>query len=227
MPPSSFAMLERYLHDIRTDDPGLEDPAATRDRLRASFAPGATRRMSQLGLLVGSVLGPLEPQEDDALVYATGYGESRALEGYLESFPFPSPTLFQTSIHPGGVQQGLIGRQRSVRELIPISAGNTLSANALLVAMLSPARRVVLCGGEERGTWLLEQGVASDRAFAFALALSREPAGAVARIALVQDRTGTVDDGALPLAAFFELLHHRRAHSGAIAAGWSMDLTWS
>ena len=109
-----FAMFERYIQAVRTDDSGPEEPAATRERLRAAFAPGATRRMTQLGLLVGATLGPLEPAEDDAIVYASSYGESRALEAFLESFPFPSPTLFQTSIHPSGVQQGLIGRQRTL-----------------------------------------------------------------------------------------------------------------
>ena len=36
-------MLERYIQAIRTDDPGLEEPAATRERLKGGFAPGAVR----------------------------------------------------------------------------------------------------------------------------------------------------------------------------------------
>lgn len=216
-------MPERYIHAVHLDDPGLEEPAATRERLREAFPPGSTRRMTQLGMLVGAVLGPLEPAADDAIVYATGFGESRALEAYLDSFPFPSPTLFQTSIHPGGVQQGLIGRQREVRELIPISAGPHLAAHALLAALLSPAERVLLCGGEERGTWLLEHGAASDRAFAFALALTREPDGALGRVAL----TGGGGDGALPLGDFFDLLRARRAFHGDAAPGLMLDLSWS
>lgn len=218
------AMFERFIAAVRTDDPGGEEPAATRERLRASFAPGATRRMTQLGLLVGATLGPLEPAEDDAIVYATGYGESRALESYLESFPFPSPTLFQTSIHPSGVQQGLIGRQRSVHELLPLAAGAHLPAHALLAAMLSPAARVLVGGGEERGTWLLEQGVASARAFAFALALTRERGAApLGRVALRPSEAA----GELTLAAWFDLLHQRLTFAGAIAPGWELELTWS
>jgi hypothetical protein len=217
-------MLERFIQDLRTDDPGREDPAATRERLRTAFAPGATRRMTQLGLLVGATLGPLEPTEDDAVVYASSYGESRALESFLESFPFPSPTLFQTSIHPSGVQQGLIGRQRTVRELLPIAGDRHLAGQALLVALLSPAPRVLLCGGEERGTWLLEHGVASDRTFAFALALTRTPgAAALGRVTLA---AGT-QSGALPLAAWFDCLHRRHPWSGAVADGWHLNLTWS
>ncbi len=216
-------MPELCIHAVVTDDAGLEEPAATLGRLREAFPPGSTRRMTQLGLLVGAALGRLAPGEDDALVYATGYGESRALEAYLESFPFPSPTLFQTSIHPGGVQQGLIGRRCAVRELVPISAGPHLAGDALLAAVLAPAPRVLVCGGEERGTWLLEHGVASDRAFAFALALGREPGGdRLGRIAL----RPVEGDGALPLAAFFDLLRARRAFAGVVAPGWALELAW-
>lgn len=218
------AMLERYIQSLNTDDAGLEEPAATRERLRAAFAPGATRRMTQLGLLVGGVLEPLAPDADDAIVYASSYGESRALESFLDSFPFPSPTLFQTSIHPSGVQQGLIGRQRSVRELIPISAGPGLPVHALLSAMLAPAARVLVCGGEERGTWLLEHGVASDRAFAFAFALARDAGPApLGRVLL---RTGP-GEGALTLAGFFDRLHRREAWSGTAAPGWELELSWT
>ncbi len=224
MPPWSCTMLERFIQDLRTDDPGLEEPAATRERLRTAFAAGATRRMTQLGMLVGSVLEPLAPAAEETIVYASSYGESRALESFLDSFPFPSPTLFQTSIHPSGVQQGLIGRQRSVRELLPISAGPGLPGHALLAALLAPAPRALVCGGDERGTWLLENGVASERTFAFALALTRD-AGATPRGRIrLQPAEET---GALTLSAFFDLLHHRRAWSGSVAPGWVLELTWS
>jgi hypothetical protein len=94
----------------------------------------------------------------------------------------------------------------------------------LLAALLSPAARVLICGGEERGTWLLEHGVASERAFAFALALTREPGSTpIGRVAL---RTSEAA-GELGLAAFFDLVHHRRAFAGVIAPGWELELTWS
>ncbi len=109
-------MIERYLQALSLADPGDEDPAVTRDRLRERFPKGATRRMTQLGLLVGAALDDLKPGADDAIVYATGYGESRALEAYLDSFPGASPTLFQTSIHPSAVQQAMITRQHAVGE---------------------------------------------------------------------------------------------------------------
>ena len=217
-------MLERFIQAVRTDAPGAEEPAATRDRLKSRFAPGAVRRMTQLGMFVGAVLGELQPGEDDALVYATQFGEGRALEGYLDSFPSASPTLFQTSIHPSGAQQALIGRQRCVREFFPLAGGNQLVATAVQAALLAHAERVLFCGGEERATWLVPHGAASDRAFAFALGLTRaHAADAVGRIALepVADAAG-----ALALPDWFELLHNRRSFAGAVAPGWRLVLEW-
>ena len=140
-------MLERYLHALSLADPRDEDPAVTRDRLRDRFPKGATRRMTQLGLLVGAALDDLAPRSDDAIVYATQYGESRALEAYLDSFPTASPTLFQTSIHPSAVQQALITRQHPVGEFFPLTGRGHLVAQALQTALLSPAPRVLVCGG--------------------------------------------------------------------------------
>lgn len=218
-------MLERFIQAVRTDDPGAEEPTATRERLKSRFAPGAVRRMTQLGLFVGGVLGELQPGEDDALVYATQYGESRALEGFLDSFPSASPTLFQTSIHPSGAQQGLIGRQRSVREFFPLAGGRNLVATAVQAALLAPAERVLLCGGEERGTWLAPAGMASNRAFAFALALTRaRSADTLGRLALVP---APETAGALALADWFALLRDRRPFDGAVAPGWRLTLDWS
>ena len=168
-------MLERFILELRTDDPGAETPAATRERLKGRFAPGSTRRMTLLGMLVGAAMGDLPAAGDDTVVYASAFGEGRALEDYLASFPAASPTLFQTSIHPSGVQQGMIGRQRSVRELFPHAGGRQLAVQALLTVMLSPGPAAVLAGGEERGTWLVETDAVSDRSFAYAVRLAREP----------------------------------------------------
>ncbi len=224
MPLCSSAMLERYIQVVRTDDPGSEEPAATRERLKGRFAPGTVRRMTQLGLFVGAALGELEPGEEDILVYATQFGESRALEGFLDSFPSASPTLFQTSIHPSGAQQGLIGRQRSVREFFPLAGGAQLVGSAVQAALLAPSERVVLCGGEERGTWLVASGAASHRAFAFALALTRtRQSGTVGRISLEPTAESA---GTLALSDWFEHLHHRRAFAGPVAPGWRLTLEW-
>jgi hypothetical protein len=216
-------MLERFLEHLVTDDAAGEVPAAIRERLKGNFPPGATRRMTTLGLLVGSALQPLDPGEADALVYATAYAESCTLEGFLDSFPTPSPTLFQTSIHPSAVQQLMIGRQQPVREFLPLSGSSLLAFHALRASLLSSAERALLCGGEERGTWLLEHGLASDRTFAFAAVLGRtEVAGCLARVRLARSE----EAGSLGLAALFDLLHHRTPFAGPIAPGWRLDLEW-
>jgi hypothetical protein len=216
-------MLERHIQALVTDDTTGEAPAATRERLKANFAPGATRRMTNLGLLVGSALGRLGPGEGDSVVYATGYAESCALEGFLDSFPTPSPTLFQTSIHPSAVQQLMIGRQQALRELMPISGGPLMAFHAVRASLLSPAARSILCGGEERGSWLLEHGLASDRTFAFAMALTvRETADAPGKVRLSRH----AGDGRLDLPSFFDLVHARKPFDGMIAPGWRLALEW-
>jgi hypothetical protein len=217
-------MLERYIQQIITDDAAGEPASATRDRLKGNFPLGATRRMTTLGLMVGSALAPLAPGEDDALVYASGYAESCALEGFLDSFPAPSPTLFQTSIHPSAVQQFMIGRQSAVREFLPLSGSTLLAFHAVRACLLSQSPRVILCGGEEKGTWLLEHGLASDRTFAFAASLSAtREANSAGRISIEADP----GDAFLGLPAFFDTLHRRAPFDGLVAPGWRLILEWT
>jgi len=217
-------MLERHIQRLITDDAAAEPAAATRDRLKGNFPPGATRRMTTLGLMVGSALAPLAPGEDDALVYASGYAESRALEGFLDSFPAPSPTLFQTSIHPSAVQQFMIGRQSAVREFLPLSGSTLLAFHAVRACLLSRSPRVILCGGEEKGTWLLEHGLASDRTFAFAASLSEKRTDeSVGRMAM----EAGVGEASLGLPALFDMLHKRTPFDGLVAPGWRLILEWT
>lgn len=177
-------MIERFLHHVRVElpEPG-ETAAGARNRLADKFARTALRRMTHLGLLIGSVLDGVKLEAEDALVYASTYAETRALEDFLTSFPEASPLLFQTSIHPGGVQQVLIGRQQPVARLWPLAGRARLVEQALLTALLEPAERVALVGGEERGTWMLAHAMASATAFAFATILTRTAAGAAGRVA--------------------------------------------
>lgn len=217
-------MLERYVQLLRTDDPGSEEPSATRERLKGGFPVGSVRRMTQLGLLVGAVLNDLAPGPDDTVIYASSFGESRALEAYLDSFPEASPTLFQTSIHPSGVQQGLIARRLGLRELVPLSGGTQLAVQALLAAALSPSPRTLVCGGEEWSPWLSGHGISSPRTFAFALALTADPGPQpLARLTLTPSDSTR---GELPLAEWFDLLHRRQPFDGPAAEGWSLTLTW-
>jgi hypothetical protein len=210
-------MTERYLHHMSVELPAPDETAAgARMRLAGKFPRTALRRMTHLGLLVGSALegAPLGPE--DALVYATTFAETRALEEFLGSFPAASPLLFQTSIHPGGIQQVLIGRQQPIARLWPLAGRARLVEQALLTALLEPAPRVVLVGGEERGTWMLDHGMAAARPFAFGAVLTREPAGASGRIALTPDG-GTNDEACPPLEDF------ARALAGRRTLGWCSD----
>jgi hypothetical protein len=218
-------MVERYLHGLRLDDPGAEEPSLTRERLRDRFPRGATRRMTQLGLLVGATLLDLGPSEEDTVVYASGYAETRALEAYLESFPTASPTLFQTSIHPSGVQQAVIGKQQPIRTLLPLTGSRHLVSQALTAALLAPASRVLVCGGEERGTWLLDQRAASDRTFAFAFALTAEPSAALARLRLDSADTRAAAEP-LSLAAFVDALAARRDLAIVTPNASRLSLAW-
>lgn len=218
-------MLERYVHRLRVELPASGETAAeARVRFAATFPRTALRRMTHLGMLLGGTLDGLALGADDAVVYATTYAEARALEDFLTSFPAASPLLFQTSIHPGGVQQVLIGRQQPVPRLWPLAGRRRLVEHALMTALLEPARRVVLVGGEERGSWMLEHGVASARAFAFALELTAEPAGALARIAYAPGATG--EEVPPSLEAWTEALAAKTSLSWC-GAGGTWTLAWT
>jgi hypothetical protein len=218
-------MLERWITALHCEDAALETAAETRERLKALHPPGATRRMTQLGITLGAALRPLAPAAGDTIVYASTYAETRALESYLDSFPAPSPTLFQTSIHPSAVQQNLIQRQQALRHFFPVTGGDGLPAQALLVALLADSPRVILCGGEERGGWLLEQNRASDRTYAFALALSADPAGALGQISLSAAPSGAAPS-LLPLPVFFQHLRDRRPIDALVPPGRRLALRW-
>ena len=216
-------MTERFIHHLRVELPTADESvAAARTRLAEKFPRTALRRMTHLGLLIGSVLDGADVSPEDALVYASTFAETRALEDFLASFPAASPLLFQTSIHPGGVQQVLIGRQQPIARLWPLAGRTRLVEQALLTALLEPAARVALVGGEERGTWMLEQHMASATSFAFAVILAREPAGAAGRVAFTP---GAEPDYVCPtLEKFAEALAVRRAlqwHGGG--GVWTLE----
>lgn len=220
-------MLERHIHHVGIQrPPSDEDADAARDRLGACFPRGATRRMTHLGLLVGAALDGLAVRVEDTVIYASTYAETRALEDYLQSFPQPSPMLFQTSIHPSAVEQALIARRQPVRRFLPFSGRERLVGDVLLAALLDPSPRVILVGGEERGTWMLEHGVASDRAFAFALALDADAAGASGRVAFLPDAKAAPDEPGPSLAKLADALAERRPLRWPDAGGQFM-LAWA
>lgn len=217
-------MLERHLHFVRVEFPDpAEDVAAARIRLAAKFPRTALRRMTHLGLLVGSTLDGIVLTPEDSVVYASTFAETRALEDFLGSFPAASPLLFQTSIHPGGLQQVLIGRQHPVGCLWPLAGGPRLVEHALQSALLDSAPRVILTGGEERGTWMLEFGMAAARPFAFALELRRDAAGAIGTARFAPDASAA-DEACPTLEDFARALATRTPLAWRGAGGaWSLD----
>lgn len=218
-------MIERFLHHVRVEQPGDDENAATaRTRLADRFPRPALRRMTHLGLLVGSALDGIQLGPEDAVVLASTFAETRSLEDFLRSFPAASPLLFQTSIHPGSVQQVLIGRQQPIARLWPLAGGPRLVEQALQTALLEPAARVALVGGEERGTWMGERGLASPHSFAFATILTREPAGAAARITFTAGPDA--DESGPTLEIFTAALAGRQPlHWSGAGGAWS--LVWS
>ena len=218
-------MIERFIHHLKVELPPPDETAVgARARLAEKFPRTALRRMTHLGLLIGSTLEGATLGTDDALVYASTFAETRALEDFLSSFPAASPLLFQTSIHPGGVQQVLIGRQQPIARLWPLASRTRLVEQAILTALLEPAPRVALVGGEERGTWMLDHDMAAARPFAFAALLTREPAGAIGRVTFTLGHT--VDDACLALEDFALALANRQPLSWS-GSGGNLTLAWS
>ncbi len=165
-------MIRRLVRRAAAEGPF--DGATPDERAREwtkNFPPNAVRRMTKLGLMLGAALKDFPIEPDDAVVYATTFGESITLARYLESFPTASPLFFQTSIHPSAIEQVLINRACPVRELTPLAGQPDLSAHAALTALLTPGERVLLTGGEEVGSWMRQLDAASNIGFAFALEL--------------------------------------------------------
>ncbi|HEX2861268.1 MAG TPA: hypothetical protein VHN79_06495 [Lacunisphaera sp.] len=216
-------MTERFLQHVRVEVPPPDEVAAgARVRLAERFPRNALRRMTHLGLLLGSTMEGMTLGPDDAAVFASTFSETRALEDFLQGFPAASPLLFQTSIHPGAVQQVQIGRQQPVGRLWPLASRTRLVEQALLTAVLEPARRVAILGGEERGTWMLEQGMAAPRAFAFAVLLTGEAAGALGRV--IFDAATSGPDASPGLEDFTQALAGRRALRWTGPGGtWTLD----
>jgi len=218
-------MIERYLHHVRVELPAPDETAAgARVRLAEKFPRTALRRMTHLGLLIGSALDGTALTPEDAVVFASTFGETRALEDFLTTFPTASPLLFQTSIHPSSVQQVLIGRQQPIARLWPLAGRARLVEQALLTSLIEPAPRVACVGGEERGTWMLDHQMASCISFAFAAILTRDPAGAAGRVAFTP---GQIADAACPTLENFShaLAERRPLHWHGAGGTWSLE--WS
>ncbi len=234
-------MIRRYV--LRAAAEGPFDGATPDDRAREwtkNFPPNAVRRMTKLGLMLGAALRDFTVDPDDAVVYATTFGETITLARYLESFPTASPLFFQTSIHPSAIEQVLINRACPVRELTPLAGQPDLSAHAALTALLTPGERVLLTGGEEVGSWMRQLDAASNIGFAFALELGgpaqgvggQRPPGAEGELCWSEEGLGAPpkgSDGAAvagDLSQLFDAVSGRRAMRLPCPSGGEIALTW-
>ena len=229
-------MIRRYVVRAAAEGPFEgEIPAELVRGWARNFPPNAARRMTHLGLLLGEVLREFSIAPEDAVIYATTFGETVATGRYLESFPTASPLFFQTSIHPSAIEQVLINRGCPVRELTPLAGQPDLSAQAALTALLTPGERVLLTGGEEVGTWLRQLDAASNVGFGFALELSAAPSThAVGELCwnATRGETGhptgssasSAGDG--DLHTLFHAVRERRPLRCASPGGGEIVLTW-
>lgn len=178
---------EFHVSQVCTLRAGEETLAEARSCLPEDFPRRSARRMTHLGTLLARVLKDLPTPLDGTMVYGTTYAETRSLENYVDSFPAPSPLLFQASIHPSGVQQVFVHRKIPLDAFIPITGKTNLIGSLLETAALAGTDRVTICGGEEKGSWLLEQKRASANAFAWTLTLSRSPEESVGTLSIDPD----------------------------------------
>ncbi len=218
---------------LRAAAEGPFEGAFPDERVRAwmaNFPSNAARRMTRLGLMLGETLRDFSIGPDDAVVYATTFGETITLGRYLESFPAASPLHFQTSIHPSAIEQVLINRGCPVRELTPLAGQPDLSAQAALTALLTPGARVLLTGGEEVGAWIKKYDAASDVGFAFALELGEVPReGAVGELCWDGEAPCLPDEatpGVGDLHALFAAVRDRQALRCPSPAGGEISLRW-
>jgi hypothetical protein len=155
------------------DEPGTLPPCADKIPKRSR------RRMSRLGILLSCVTDGLSLDADTTLVYGTTFTEANALETFLDSLPYASPTAFQTSIHPGGIEQALILKKQPVGAFFPIAGDQTLFAQMMKYPFTASTGKTAVCGGEEKGGWLRNFGVAHPVSFAFSLLFSESPDEAI------------------------------------------------
>ena len=226
-------MIRRYV--LRAAAEGPFDGATPDDRAREwtkNFPPNAVRRMTKLGLMLGAALKDFPIGPDDAVIYATTFGETITLARYLESFPTASPLFFQTSIHPSAIEQVLINRACPVRELTPLAGQPDLSAHAALTALLTPGERVLLTGGEEVGSWMRQLDAASNVGFAFALELGPSADNAVGELCWSEQSSPAATTSQTPAAVpgdlheLFQSVHTREPMCLPCPSGGEVALTW-
>ena len=95
----------------------------------------------------------------------------------------------------------------------------------LNTAFCSATDRVVLVGGEERGTWLLERDLASPEAWAWSFELNAVRDGATGVVRMEAD-TDTATDDPIDHLLFFRNLAERQPMMVANRGGGSFSISW-
>lgn len=218
--------VDWIIEDARFVDGGEDDAAAARTRHKEFLPSRAARRMTHLGILVSLCLRDWIDSPETPVVYASAFGESRALEAFIDTFPQPSPMLFQTSIHPSAVEQALIPSGSAVRQFFPIIGDRNLAGSALDACRAARSPRVALVGGEESGSWLAPHTLASDRSFAFGLLLKQTGAG-IGKAAWSEAKEGEAPPAPRSLVELADAIERRAdlsiaspAHQNRIALSW-------
>lgn len=176
---ASFPMIDDRLviEAVETVEGGSDFAADARIRHKSEFPGRSARRMTHLGMLITLCLQKMDAEKDIPIIYASAFGESESLEKFIDSFPEASPALFQSSIHPSAVEQGLISKKQSVNRFYPITSDSNLFGQAIENCFLLGEQDVILLGGDERGNWLCPSDLASTVSFAFGMRLSRDGEG--------------------------------------------------
>ena len=147
--------------------------------------------------------------------YATTFSETMCLEAYLDSFPNPSPLMFQNSIHPSGLEQVLIARQMPVSEFLPFAGRRHVMHAALIAACTTDKARQWVVASEEQGTWLTEKECGSPTADSRLRRRSDYPQGAIKKKS--QGSRGVTTGGQTYMSlSTFTLFQHDRTAQGFI-----------
>lgn len=167
-------MSKLYINEAKSlhwdDTPSSDQMAQVKDL----FPSKIRRRMTRLGLMMGELLHGVEIDSNTSIIYVSTFAETLTIEKYLKSFPFVSPQGFQMSIHPSSVEQVCVNRKQPMDRFFPITGKFGLVEMALNTAFLeNNAERIIILGGEERGTWLTDHELASEINEASLLILSK------------------------------------------------------
>ncbi len=202
-------MIKTFIHQVRTTS---KQGTFTNDELseyRKRFEVSEARRLTPLALLLGDVIRPFNIIGDDTVVYATTYSESLILEKYFASMPAASPTYFQNSVHPSGIEQVFIARKLPITCLLPFAGSDNLMLGVFSAILLSTSKCRYLVGGEFQATWMSETSCASDVSFAYALHFSVEKAGAIGQLTWETDGVNT-EEHSMGNVLFYQKIRDRQ-----------------